>query len=65
MKRFLPRLLLLLAVLAILAAMIAAKSRVECFVTDCKWLDIGRPEDYGVAQAIVSDGYDAFVKPSP
>jgi NDP-sugar pyrophosphorylase family protein len=49
----------------LLAAMIAAKSRVECFVTDCKWLDIGRPEDYGVAQAIVSDGYDAFVKPSP
>lgn len=49
----------------LLSAMIAASARVECFVSDCRWLDIGRPEDYSVAQSMVAEGYGAFFKSSP
>jgi NDP-sugar pyrophosphorylase family protein len=32
--------------------LIGAGDKVSAFVTDCLWLDIGRPDDYARAQAI-------------
>lgn len=40
----------------LLAAMMRGGAIVECHVTDCTWLDIGRPDDYAQAQDLVAKG---------
>jgi NDP-sugar pyrophosphorylase family protein len=35
--------------------LIAAREKVCAFVTDCLWLDIGRPDDYAQAQELFAD----------
>jgi NDP-mannose synthase len=35
---------------------------VYCHSQDCFWLDIGRPEDFAEAQAIVERDPEAFVR---
>jgi NDP-sugar pyrophosphorylase family protein len=40
----------------LVAALLAGGLRVEAFVTDGLWLDIGRPEDYARAQALAANG---------
>ncbi len=37
---------------------------VFCHCQDCFWLDIGRPEDFAEAQAIVERDPDAFLRPA-
>lgn len=36
----------------LLLRMLAAEERVDCFSEDCLWLDIGRPQDYALAQEL-------------
>jgi NDP-sugar pyrophosphorylase family protein len=40
--------------------LIAAKEKVVSYVTDCVWLDIGRPDDYARAQELFSDRKEDF-----
>lgn len=40
--------------------LIAAKEKVVSYVTDCLWLDIGRPDDYARAQELFSDRKEDF-----
>jgi NDP-sugar pyrophosphorylase family protein len=40
----------------LLTAMVGAGAHVDCHVTSCEWLDIGRPDDYALAQKKVADG---------
>ena len=42
--------------------LIAAGERVCAFQTDCQWLDIGRPDDYALAQELFSEQMDAFTR---
>lgn len=35
--------------------LIAADEKVAAYVTDCQWLDIGRPDDYALAQEMFAD----------
>jgi NDP-mannose synthase len=36
----------------LLTALIDVGARVDCYATACQWLDIGRPEDYALAQKL-------------
>jgi NDP-sugar pyrophosphorylase family protein len=45
--------------------LIAAKRRVSCFQQKCYWLDIGRPDDYRLANEIVESGQFKFPSQSP
>jgi NDP-sugar pyrophosphorylase family protein len=47
---------------ALMQAMQQAGRRVFCHSQDCFWLDIGRPEDFAEAQAIVERDPQAFVR---
>ncbi len=40
--------------------LIAAKEKVVSYVTDCLWLDIGRPDDYARAQELFSHRKEDF-----
>jgi NDP-sugar pyrophosphorylase family protein len=40
--------------------LIASGERVCAYPTDCLWLDIGRPDDYAKAQAIVSEQQESI-----
>ena len=40
--------------------LLANQQRVCAYVTDCLWLDIGRPDDYALAQQMVEDHKDRF-----
>ena len=42
--------------------LIAAGERVCAFQTDCQWLDIGRPDDYALAQELFAEQMDAFTR---
>lgn len=44
----------------LLRSMQAAGRRVFCHRQDCFWLDIGRPEDFAQAQALVEEDPDRF-----
>jgi NDP-sugar pyrophosphorylase family protein len=37
------------------------KGAVTCFRDDCVWLDIGRPDDFALAQKMVEDNREAFL----
>lgn len=39
----------------LLTGMIRAGATVDCYTTTCEWLDIGRPDDYALAQKIATD----------
>jgi NDP-sugar pyrophosphorylase family protein len=39
----------------LLTGMIRAGAQVDCYSTTCQWLDIGRPDDYALAQKIATD----------
>jgi NDP-sugar pyrophosphorylase family protein len=36
----------------LLTALIAVGAQVDCYATACQWLDIGRPDDYALAQKL-------------
>lgn len=40
--------------------LLAAKEKVVSYVTDCTWLDIGRPDDYARAQELFSQRREDF-----
>jgi len=40
----------------LLTEMVRAGAHVDCYITSCEWLDIGRPDDYALAQKTVADG---------
>jgi NDP-sugar pyrophosphorylase family protein len=40
--------------------LIAANEKVVSYVTDCLWLDIGRPDDYARAQELFSHNKEDF-----
>ena len=40
----------------LILALLADKKRIYCFQDDCYWLDIGRPEDYQLANKVLEDG---------
>jgi NDP-mannose synthase len=40
--------------------LLAAKEKVVSWVTDCTWLDIGRPDDYARAQELFADRREDF-----
>lgn len=39
----------------------ANKGSVVCFHDDCVWLDIGRPDDFALAQKMFEEDRDAFM----
>ena len=39
----------------LLTGMIRAGAQVDCYTTTCEWLDIGRPDDYALAQQIATN----------
>ena len=46
--------------------LLADGQRVCAYLTDCLWLDIGRPDDYARAQQMIEDhkeGFDFGVQP--
>jgi NDP-sugar pyrophosphorylase family protein len=42
--------------------MIADGCHVHCHVPNCVWLDIGRPEDYAVAQDLFANSRQTFLR---
>jgi NDP-sugar pyrophosphorylase family protein len=40
--------------------LLAAGDPVAAYVTDCLWLDIGRPDDYAAAQELIADDPEVF-----
>jgi NDP-sugar pyrophosphorylase family protein len=49
---------------ALMQSMQQSGSRVFCFQEDCFWLDIGRPEDFAEAQAMIERDPQAFLRTS-
>jgi NDP-sugar pyrophosphorylase family protein len=47
----------------LLQLMGSAGSDVRCFHEDCVWLDIGRPDDFALAQEMFSQNRDLFLVP--
>lgn len=46
---------------SLLLAMRASKADVRCFHDECVWLDIGRPDDFAMAQAMVEKDASSFL----
>jgi NDP-sugar pyrophosphorylase family protein len=46
----------------LLLRMKQANSDVRCYNEDCVWLDIGRPDDFALAQRMFKDDRDLFLK---
>ena len=44
----------------LLLRMLGAGGRVDCFCEDCLWLDIGRPQDYALAQELWEEDAGRF-----
>jgi NDP-sugar pyrophosphorylase family protein len=44
----------------LMLALLADQKRISCFQDDCYWLDIGRPDDYQLANEIIAQGKFAF-----
>jgi NDP-sugar pyrophosphorylase family protein len=42
--------------------LLQARERVCAFVSDCMWLDIGRPDDYARAQELFSAKKEDFIE---
>lgn len=48
----------------LMLAMVAAGQHVHCHAPECRWLDIGRPDDYAAAQELFLTSREVFL-PSP
>jgi NDP-sugar pyrophosphorylase family protein len=46
---------------SLLLAMRAAEADIRCYHDDCVWLDIGRPDDFAMAQNMVADNRASFL----
>lgn len=49
----------------LMRAMVADGLLVHCHAPDCTWLDIGRPEDYAVAQDLFDRDKSVFLRDAP
>lgn len=46
----------------LMRAMVADGRHVHCYVPNCVWLDIGRPDDYAAAQELFANSRDTFLR---
>jgi NDP-sugar pyrophosphorylase family protein len=49
----------------LMQAMVADRRHVHCYVPNCVWLDIGRPDDYAAAQDLFASSRDIFLRTGP
>jgi NDP-sugar pyrophosphorylase family protein len=46
---------------SLLLAMRAAESEIRCYHDECMWLDIGRPDDFALAQKMFEHNRELFL----